>query len=126
MLIKFALIFGLGPFPVAVLAAEVLLNGTSMFNHSNIRLSVSVDRALRWIIVTPDMHRIHHSVVDTEHGCNFGFNFSCWDRLFGTYLGEAALPQGQMAIGITPFDETDSIRLDKLLTQPFSWRPSGS
>ena len=126
MLIKFALIFGLGPFPVAVLAAEVLLNGTSMFNHSNIRLPDSVDRALRWIIVTPDMHRIHHSVVDTEHECNFGFNFSCWDRLFGTYLGEAALPQGQMAIGITPFDETDSIRLDKLLTQPFSWRPSGS
>ncbi len=126
MLIKFALIFGLGPFPVAVLVAEVLLNGTSMFNHSNIRLPDSVDRALRWIIVTPDMHRIHHSVVDTEHECNFGFNFSCWDRLFGTYLGEAGLPQGQMAIGITPFDETDSVRLDKLLTQPFSWRPSGS
>jgi sterol desaturase/sphingolipid hydroxylase (fatty acid hydroxylase superfamily) len=126
MLIKFALIFGLGPFPVAVLAAEVLLNGTSMFNHSNIRLPDSVDRALRWIIVTPDMHRIHHSVVDAEHGCNFGFNFSCWDRVFGTYLGVAVLPQGQMAIGITPFNEADSVRLDKLLTQPFSRRPSGS
>ena len=126
MLIKFALIFGLGPFPVAVLAAEVLLNGTSMFNHSNIRLSVSVDRALRWIIVTPDMHRIHHSVVDTEHGCNFGFNFSCWDRLFGTYLDEAALPQNEMVISITRFDESDSVRLDKLLTQPFNRRPSGS
>jgi len=126
MLFKFALIYGLGPLPVAVLAAEVLLNGTSMFNHSNIRLPASVDRALRWMIVTPDMHRIHHSVVDTEHECNFGFNFSCWDRLFGTYLSAAALPQDQMAVGITPFDETDAVRLDKLLTQPFCKRPSGS
>ena len=126
MLIKCVLIVGLGPFPVAVLAAEVLLNGTSMFNHSNIRLPSSVDRALRWVIVTPDMHRIHHSVIDTEHGCNFGFNFSCWDRLFGTYLNEAASAQDAMALGIRPFDETDSIRLDKLLAQPFSRHPSGS
>jgi sterol desaturase/sphingolipid hydroxylase (fatty acid hydroxylase superfamily) len=126
MLIKLALIFVLGPFPIAVLVAEVLLNGTSMFNHSNIRLPASVDRALRWFIVTPDMHRIHHSVIDSEHGCNFGFNFSCWDRLFGTYLGQAALPQEHMVIGISPFDESNSVRLDRLLFQPFKRRPSGS
>ncbi len=85
MLIKFATIMVLGPPVVAVVIFEVLLNATAMFNHGNVRILRSIDRVLRWFVVTPDMHRVHHSVEDDEANSNFGFNLPWWDRLFGTY-----------------------------------------
>lgn len=119
MLIKLALVLMLGAPVLAILIAEILLNATSMFNHSNLRLPSRFEKVLRYLVVTPDMHRIHHSVQETEHGCNFGFNFSCWDRLFGTYMASASLPQDVMQIGIKGFDAKSSVRLDHLLVQPF-------
>ena len=85
MLIKFAMIIILGPPVIAVIIFEVVLNALAMFNHGNIALPKTVDWLLRWLIVTPDMHRVHHSVEDDETNSNFGFNLSCWDRIFGTY-----------------------------------------
>ena len=122
MLALLLLVLLLGPLPVAVLIAEVLLNGTSMFNHSNIRLPQRLEKALRYVIVTPDMHRIHHSSLASEHGANFGFNFPWWDRLFGSYLESAAVPQSKMKIGIDGFGVDWSIRLDRLLLQPMRQR----
>ena len=116
--IKFLLVLSLAPLPVAVLIAEVLLNGTSMFNHSNIRLPPRLEKTLRYIIVTPDMHRIHHSTLASEHGANYGFNFPWWDRLFGTYLESAKESQSKMRIGIDGFGVDWSIRLDRMLLQP--------
>ena len=84
MLIKFTTIMVLGPPLVAVTLFEVILNAMAMFNHGNVRLPTALDRMLRWLIVTPDMHRVHHSVEDDEANSNFGFNLSCWDRLLGT------------------------------------------
>ena len=103
MLIKFATILVLGPPIVAVVIFEVLLNATSMFNHGNVRIPLGVDRVLRWFIVTPDMHRVHHSVEDDETNSNFGFNFPWWDRLFGTYRDQPRAGHEQMTIGITTF-----------------------
>ena len=85
LLIKFAVIALLGAPALAVLIFEVLLNATSMFNHSNVRMPAAVDRIVRLLVVTPDMHRVHHSIVRAETNSNFGFNFPWWDRLFGTY-----------------------------------------
>ncbi len=118
-LIKLALVLVLGPLAIAVVIAEVLLNATSMFNHSNILLPVPLDKLLRYFIVTPDMHRIHHSVDVQEHNRNFGFNFPWWDRLFGTYLAESKLDQQVMHIGIQGFEDDASISLIDLLVQPF-------
>src|SRR5210317_620583 len=88
MLIKFATIVVLGPPVVAVVIFEVVLNATAMFNHGNVSLPGGLDRVLRWFVVTPDMHRVHHSVEDDEANSNFGFNLSCWDRLFATYIAQ--------------------------------------
>lgn len=123
MMIKLALVLLLGAEPIAILVAEVLLNATSMFNHSNLHIPAKVDRVLRLFIVTPDMHRVHHSVVEHEHSCNFGFNFPWWDRLFGTYLDQAELGHDALEIGIDGFDAARSIRLDRLLLQPFLRAP---
>ena len=117
-LIKTLLILLTGPAVIAVVTAEVLLNITSMFNHSNIRIPEPIDRWLRLIVVTPDMHRVHHSTDHAEHNHNFGFNFPWWDRLFGSYLAQ---PQGgheAMDIGISGFQGDDSARLLPLLVQP--------
>jgi sterol desaturase/sphingolipid hydroxylase (fatty acid hydroxylase superfamily) len=86
--IKLALVVTLGPPAVAVLIFEVLLNATAMFNHSNIRLPMLADRFLRLIVVTPDMHRVHHSIIPEETNSNFGFNLPWWDRLLGTYKAQ--------------------------------------
>ncbi|MEW8315219.1 MAG: sterol desaturase family protein [Candidatus Thiodiazotropha endolucinida] len=91
MLIKIATIAALGPPVVAVVIFEVLLNGMAMFNHANIRLPTRIDRVLRWLVVTPDMHRVHHSVEPDETNSNFGFNLSLWDRLMGTYRQQPRL-----------------------------------
>ena len=105
MLIKFAVILLLGPPVLAVVIFEVVLNATSMFNHSNARLPAGVDRLLRLIVVTPDMHRVHHSVEDDETNSNFGFNLPWWDRLFGTYRAQPRGGHEAMTIGIRTFRE---------------------
>jgi sterol desaturase/sphingolipid hydroxylase (fatty acid hydroxylase superfamily) len=119
-LVKFAAILVLGPPVLAVVLFEVLLNATSMFSHSNIRLPSALDRALRWIVVTPDMHRVHHSVEDDETNSNFGFKLAWWDRLFGTYR---AAPRGgheAMVLGIHGHTDPHEVaRLPGMLRLPF-------
>jgi sterol desaturase/sphingolipid hydroxylase (fatty acid hydroxylase superfamily) len=105
MLIKFAVILLLGPPLVAVVIFEVILNATSMFNHSNVRIPRPVDALLRLVVVTPDMHRVHHSVEDDETNSNFGFNLPWWDRLFGTYRDQPRAGHTDMNIGIRTFRE---------------------
>jgi sterol desaturase/sphingolipid hydroxylase (fatty acid hydroxylase superfamily) len=119
VLIKMAVILFLGAVPVAVLAFEVLLNATSMFNHGNVRVPDAVDRVLRLLIVTPDMHRVHHSNIRREIDSNFGFNLSVWDRLFRTYQPRPRDGQLGMTIGLDQFRAAGELRLDKMLTQPF-------
>jgi sterol desaturase/sphingolipid hydroxylase (fatty acid hydroxylase superfamily) len=117
--IKLGVVAALGALAVAVLIFEVLLNATAMFNHSNVRMPVWIDRVLRWIVVTPDMHRVHHSIVARETNSNFGFNLPWWDRLFGTYRDQPAAGHEAMTIGIEQFREPAEQRLDRMLTQPF-------
>ena len=120
MLIKFAVIILLGPPLVAVVIFEVILNATAMFNHSNIRLPLGIDRLLRLLIVTPDMHRVHHSRYAHETNSNFGFNLSLWDRIFGTYRAQPDDGHENMVIGIDTFrDSGQCILLHRLLLMPF-------
>lgn len=119
MLIKLTVIGALGAPAVAALIFEVLLNATAMFNHSNVRLSKSLDRMLRWLVVTPDMHRVHHSVVVRETNSNFGFNLPWWDRLFGTYLAQPEGGHDGMTIGVKDIRDPAQQRLDRMLMQPF-------
>ncbi len=118
MAIKLAVVVALGAPAVAVLLFEVLLNATAMFNHANLRLPPRLDRALRLLLVTPDMHRVHHSVVRRETDSNFGFNLALWDRLFGTYRAQPAAGHEAMTIGIAQFRDPGELRLDRMLTQP--------
>ncbi len=117
-LIKLGAVVVIGASPLAVLVFEVLLNATSLFNHSNLRLPVGVDRVLRHVLVTPDMHRVHHSTDGHEMNCNFGFNFPWWDRLFRTYKAQPDLGHERMVIGQTDFRDPGEQRLDRLLWQP--------
>ncbi len=119
ILIKMSIVVVVGPPVIAVLLFEVLLNGTSLFNHGNVRMPPALDNILRWIVVTPDMHRVHHSVVPSEANSNFGFNLPWWDRLFGTYRDQPAAGQIDMTIGIEVFREPADQRIDRLLVQPF-------
>jgi sterol desaturase/sphingolipid hydroxylase (fatty acid hydroxylase superfamily) len=118
MLIKLAAILVLGAAPVAVLIFEVVLNATSMFNHGNIRLPAQLDRMLRLFVVTPDMHRVHHSIDRRETDSNFGFNVPWWDRLFGTYRDQPALGHDRMTLGVDCFREPRELWLDRMLWQP--------
>ncbi|MFZ5790618.1 MAG: sterol desaturase family protein [Pseudomonadota bacterium] len=118
MVIKLGVVAALGAPAAAVLIFEVLLNATSMFNHGNVRLPGRIDRALRWILVTPDMHRVHHSTVPQETNSNFGFNLPWWDRLFATYRAEPAAGYEGMTIGIEQFRDPRELRLDRMLLQP--------
>ncbi len=105
---------------VAVLLFEVLLNATSLFNHGNVRLPGRLDRLLRLVVVTPEMHRVHHSVLPRETNSNFGFNLPWWDYLFGTYRARPAAGHEGMTIGLEQFrDERQAGRLDRLLLLPF-------
>ena len=119
MVIKLAAVAVLGAPAVAVVIFEVLLNATAMFNHGNIRIPKAVDRLLRLFVVTPDMHRVHHSVLPFETNSNFGFNLPWWDRLFGTYRAQPAAGHEAMTIGIEQFRERRCLRLDWLVVQPF-------
>lgn len=126
MLIKFAVILLLGPPVLAVIIFEILLNGMAMFNHSNITIPRPVDRVLRWLVVTPDMHRVHHSIEHDEANSNFGFNLSIWDRLFGTYRAQPRGGHENMIIGIDTFRDKEKVaRLDGLLILPFLGRING-
>lgn len=118
MLIKFAVIVILGAPAIAVLVFEVLLNATSMFNHSNVRMPERVDAIVRQVIVTPDMHRVHHSADPSETHTNFGFNLSIWDRLAGFYKAQPKLGHEGMTIGLPIFRDPGELRLDRMLLQP--------
>ena len=118
MVIKIAVVAALGAPALGVLAFEVILNATSMFSHSNARLPPALDRVLRWIVVTPDMHQVHHSIVRRETDSNFGFTLPWWDRLFGTYRPEPEAGHEGMTIGIPQFREPKELRLDRMLLQP--------
>jgi len=116
--IKLAAVAALGPPAAAVLVFEMLLNATAMFNHGNIRLPPGLDRVLRWLVVTPDMHRVHHSVRTEETNSNFGFNLPWWDRLLGTYRAQPATGHEGMTIGIDRFRTRRDLWLDRMLIQP--------
>jgi sterol desaturase/sphingolipid hydroxylase (fatty acid hydroxylase superfamily) len=121
--IKLAAVAALGSPVIAVLIFEVLLNGTSLFNHGNIRLTEKMDCFLRRFLVTPDMHRVHHSVIIRETNSNFGFNLSWWDRLFGTYRSQPAAGHKQMTIGLSTYRNAHELTLPMLLKLPFSGNP---
>ncbi|MEC5289282.1 sterol desaturase family protein [Aurantimonas sp. C2-6-R+9] len=123
--IKLAVVAALGPPAVAVLIFEVLLNGTAMFNHSNIRIPLAVDRVLRLFVVTPDMHRVHHSIHPSETNSNFGFNVPWWDRLLGTYKAQPRDGHEAMTIGIEQFRTRRDLWLDRMLIQPVKGPASG-
>lgn len=118
--IKCLVVAALGAPAVAVLVFEVLLNATAMFNHANARLPAGVDRYLRWLIVTPDMHRVHHSIIRRETDSNFSFNLPWWDRLFGTYRAQPEAGHLAMKIGTEGVGGPQALRIGQLLTQPFS------
>jgi sterol desaturase/sphingolipid hydroxylase (fatty acid hydroxylase superfamily) len=119
MVIKLGVVAAIGASPLAVLIFEVLLNATSMFNHGNVTLPQRIDRILRWLVVTPEMHRVHHSIKARETNSNFGFNLPWWDRLFGTYRDQPEAGHLGMTIGIAQFRDPAEQRLDRMLTQPF-------
>jgi sterol desaturase/sphingolipid hydroxylase (fatty acid hydroxylase superfamily) len=120
MLLKFLVIVLLGPPAVAVFLFEVILNGAAMFNHSNVSLPKYLDKLLRLFLVTPDMHRVHHSVIPTELNSNFGFNLNWWDRLFGTYKDQPDGGHQSMKIGLNNFRNIhDCVELKGLLLIPF-------
>lgn len=125
MAIKAAAVAAIGASPEAVLTFEVLLNATAMFNHANASLPQRLEPLVRSVLVTPDMHRIHHSVVYNETASNFGFNLSWWDRLFGTYRKAPATSQETMTLGVDAFREPKDLRLDRLLIQPALDTPGG-
>jgi sterol desaturase/sphingolipid hydroxylase (fatty acid hydroxylase superfamily) len=126
MVLKIALVALLGAPVAAVVAFEVLLSATAMFNHSNFRLPLALDRVLRLVVVTPDMHRIHHSVEIDEANSNFGFNLPWWDRLFGTYRAQPRKTHEAMTIGITTFREPARCdRLPGMLSMPFAKKNAG-
>ena len=120
ILIKMAAVAVLGAPAAAVLIFEVALNATSMFNHANVKLPAGLDRVIRWVVVTPDMHRVHHSVIKTETDSNFGFNLPWWDRLFGTYKDQPQDGHDGMTIGLPIFRDPGWLRLDRMMAQPFA------
>lgn len=118
MILKVGLVYALGPSVLAIIVFEILLNGTAMFNHANIRLPLPLDVAIRRILVTPDMHRVHHSEHRHEHDSNYGFSLSIWDRLFGTYIAQPAAGHDAMTVGLRWQDDRPA-KLGWSLALPF-------
>ena len=118
MLLKIGLVYLLGPAAIAVVLFEIILNGTAMFNHSNLALPTWIDRPLRKVLVTPDMHRVHHSVHRHEHDSNYGFSLSIWDRMFGTYIAQPQAGHDEMQVGLQWQDDRPS-KLGWSLALPF-------
>ena len=123
--IKCAAVAALGAPVVAVLAFEILLNASSMFNHGNVRIAPGIECWLRWLVVTPDMHRVHHSAAFNETSSNFGFTLPLWDRLLGTYRSRPAGGHEGMTLGVDAFRSEDDLRIDRLLIQPLLDNPGG-
>lgn len=119
MALKIGLVYLIGAPVAAVIAFEVVLNGAAMFNHGNVRMPGWLERALRAVVVTPDMHRVHHSVHRVEHDANYGFNLSVWDRLFGTYVAQPAEGHRAMTLGLEPWQDERPTRLGWSLALPF-------
>lgn len=119
MLWKIALVLVFGPSAVAVVVFEVILNGCALFNHANIALPAWLDRLLRVVVVTPDMHRVHHSTLRHEHDSNFGFNLSIWDRVFGTYTAQPEKGHDGMTVGLSDYQTSGPTRLFWSLSLPF-------
>ena len=118
MLLKIGLVYLLGPPAIGIVLFEIILNGTAMFNHANIRLPLWLDGVMRRLLVTPDMHRVHHSDIRAEHDSNYGFSLSIWDRMFGTYIAQPTRGHDDMTIGLQWQDDRPS-RLGWSLTLPF-------
>ena len=119
MVIKLSVVVVIGPPALAVIIFEIVLNSAAMFNHGNIRLPLKIDEILRYFIVTPDMHRVHHSVIIRETNSNFGFNLPWWDRLFGTYRSQPVKGHEGMTIGLSQFRDAKRLTLPWLLILPF-------
>ncbi|WP_394752137.1 sterol desaturase family protein [Crenothrix sp.] len=119
MVYKVICIIILGAHPLAVIAFEIILNGTATFNHSNIGFSEKTDKLLRWLIITPDMHRIHHSTLPAETNSNYGFSISCWDRMCKTYTAKSQHAQSTMPIGLNAFRKPTDLGFMRLLLLPF-------
>ena len=124
LMIKVVVVAALGISPWVVIIFEVLLNASSMFNHSNLRLPEAVDRRLRWLIVTPDMHRIHHSVHQVETDSNYGFFLSIWDRMFNSYTQAPRDGHTTMVLGLDYAQQPEKLKLQHLLIMPFTVKPS--
>jgi sterol desaturase/sphingolipid hydroxylase (fatty acid hydroxylase superfamily) len=122
MLIKIAVVLALGAPAIAVVLFEIILNGCAMFNHANVKLPGWLDAILRRILVTPDMHRVHHSVIRRETDSNFGFNLSIWDRIFGTYRAQPEAGHAGMTIGLSEYQSEDPTRFSWSLLLPFRRR----
>lgn len=119
LFIKLGVVTALGAPAAAVLVFEIVLNGAAMFNHANLKIPLPLDRVLRWILVTPDMHRVHHAHLPAEFNTNFGFNLPWWDRLFGTYTDQPTGGHEGMTVGLDHFREPQESTLGAMWTQPF-------
>ena len=125
MLWKVAWVVALGAPAVAVILFEIVLNGTAIFNHANLKLPLAVDRILRLLVVTPDMHRVHHSIIHTETDSNYGFNLPWWDRLFGTYTDQPSLGHEGMTVGLEEWQDSQPANLVWTLKVPLLALESG-
>lgn len=120
LLIKFFFVCLLGPSLLAVILFEIILNACAMFNHANVKLPLALDRVLRWVLVTPDMHRVHHSNIGSETNKNFGFNITWWDKLFGSYQDQPSLGHDKMNIGVQGYEDLKQTQyLPYMLLLPF-------
>ena len=116
---KYLIVLALGAPAASVLVFEIVLNGGALFNHANFKLPLSIDKVLRLLIVTPDMHRVHHSIIRKETDSNYGFNLSIWDRMFGTYIDQPSKGHDEMTIGLEEWQDEKPARLDWILMVPF-------
>jgi sterol desaturase/sphingolipid hydroxylase (fatty acid hydroxylase superfamily) len=126
MAYKVACIYLIGANPLAVIAFEIILNATATFNHSNVNIPIKFDKCLRWILITPDIHRIHHSTVQSETDSNYGFSISLWDRVFKTYIAEPEKTQTTLDIGLPQYRNQHELSFIKLLLLPFKTSLSDS
>lgn len=119
MLYKAGIIMVIGAHPGAVVAFEIILNAAATFNHSNVDIPEALDKKLRWLLVTPDMHRIHHSAYPVETNSNYGFSVSWWDKLFKTYTAQAKQPQAEITVGLSAYRKQAGLRFNQLMLMPF-------
>jgi len=123
MAYKMVIVLILGPHVVGVILFEIILNGSAMFNHANFRLPLWLDKIVRLLFVTPDMHRVHHSVIGRETNSNYGFNLSVWDRIFGSYIDQPAKGHADMTIGLSEYQTDKPSHLLWCLALPFTKKP---